>query len=70
MKKVGRIADFPKDCCVAIFYAKTYEEAVVLAGKSPLPLLSYYEQPHFGGTKFSTILASYMDGKNEQSNSG
>lgn len=70
MKKVGRIADFPKNCGIAIFWAKTYEEAVELASKSSLPLLSYYEQPHFGGTKFSTILACYLDGKNDQSNSG
>lgn len=65
MKKVERVADFPANSCITFFYGKSYEEALELAMKSPLPLISYYEQPRFGGTKIATIIACYVDGKHD-----
>jgi len=56
MTHVGRIADFPKNCHVAQFFGKTYEDAIANADKSG-EFVSYYSQIMCGKSK--SILVSY-----------
>jgi hypothetical protein len=57
MRKVEHLSEFPRGSYVAQFYGKEYKDAVELANKSSLLLVSYYEQIHCGKQK--SILVCY-----------
>jgi hypothetical protein len=59
MRKVEHLSEFPKECYVAQFVGKSYDEAVGLANKSVLPITMYFEQQRINYSKISTILVSY-----------
>lgn len=57
LTQVSSLSQFPKECHIAQFFGRTYEEAIGAARLSGLPLSYYYEQKH--GKIRKSILASY-----------
>ena len=65
MKKVEHLSQFPSNCYVAQFSGKTYEDAIKTAESSKINGDYYFLQSHYGKSKLSTILVSYIK-KDEQ----
>lgn len=65
MKKVGHLSEFPRGSFVSQFSGKTFDEAKEKAEKAKIEFISYFEQAHYGKSKFRTILVSH---KNDEYN--